>query len=115
MFRAVFDNGLPIKPYESIDYISSAQNLPELLPFIKKDEEIIILDFEDIDKIKNSLQNCFIIKDQLWLDFNDEYLVCENLENKSIQKIKKTKTIQILLSFKKEDEGYIKQYATIEL
>tara|TARA_B100001105_G_C22022137_1_gene286174 strand:- start:195 stop:542 length:348 start_codon:yes stop_codon:yes gene_type:complete len=115
MFKLCLDNGLPAKPYKFVDHFDDLEETDEHKQKKTNNdlEKIIVINFQDIDISYGSLLDVHFINQQLWIEMDSGYVVCDKLSNNTLAHIKDHKFIN--LGFLMDDRGTVRTLDKIQL
>ena len=111
MFKLCLDNGLPAKPYKFVDHFDDYEETDEYKNGSKErgqtynNKKIIVISFHEVDGENEKLQGACFVNNQLWIILKEEYLVCEDLSEKTKEFMNKNNTIS--LGFFNFDTGMV--------
>ena len=107
MFKLCLDNGLPAKPFKFVDHFDDYEETDEYKKTninLSKPVKFMILNSIQIDKEIGNFKKLYFVNNQLWIELEKSYVVCDKLSKKTVDFIKDKKFI-VLGFFEINEKG----------
>ena len=106
MFELYLDNGLPAKPFKFVDHFDDYEETKEYSWFnfkLSKPIKMLVIDINEIKDI-GKFEKINFVNNQLWIESEQKYIVCDRLSKTTIDFIKKNKFV-VLGFFEINEKG----------